>query len=221
MRRKLLAKRRTRDRMVFRDFTCSAIHRRPLGHWPFFVSFDGLRQGFRSVFGSTAVYRCIYSNEQKQSHASDLSDSANQGMAVGAKDGLYQCSRLETRTLLCPCLYPLHIQCTYECPPACPQILEEVHAHFLSQRRLCMNFSTCLSFGLSFSPLSAHLPFPMLVCAMHATAASPAPSPTAPAYSTWASTRVSPRSPPSAPSSRDGVARGGSSCRIGRRRLLH
>ena len=91
--------------MIFRDFTCSVIHRRPLGHWPFLLSFDGLRQGFRSVFGSTAVYRCIYSNEQKQSHASDLSDSANQGMAVGATDGLYQCPKLETRTLLCPCIH--------------------------------------------------------------------------------------------------------------------
>jgi hypothetical protein len=171
------------------------------------------------VFGSTAVYRCIYSNEQKQSHASDLSDSANQGMAVGAKDGLYQCPKLETRTLLCPCIHyisnahmSVHPQSTNTQKGARTLLVATPSMH---------RFFHVLSFEVSFSPLPAHLPSPMLVCAMHATAASPAPSPTAPAYSTWASTHVSPRSLPSAPSSRDGVARGGSSCRIGRRRLLH
>jgi hypothetical protein len=171
------------------------------------------------VFGSTAVYRCIYSNEQKQSHASDLSDSANQGMAVGAKDGSYQCPKPETRTLPCPRIHyisnahmSVHPQSTNTQKGARTLLVATPSMH---------RFFHVLSFEVSFSPLPAHLPSPMLVCAMHATAASPAPSPTAPAYSTWASTHVSPRSLPSAPSSRDGVARGGSSCRIGRRRLLH
>ena len=117
---------------------------------------------------------------------------------------------------LCSALYPIHIQCTYERPLACPQILEKMHAHCLSQRHLCTDSSTyCFIFHLY------HLISSPCYSVMHATAASPAPSPTAPVYSTWASTRVSPRSPPSAPSSQDDVERGGSSCRIGGRRLLH
>jgi hypothetical protein len=57
----VIGKRRTWDRMVFWDFTYLS---QTIWSLAIFVSFDGLRQGFRSVSGSTAVCRCIYSNEK-------------------------------------------------------------------------------------------------------------------------------------------------------------
>ena len=213
----VIGKRRTWDRMVFWDFTCSAIFRRPFGHWSFLFHLMDYDKDF-GVCPVRQPYADVYTVMKNQSHASDLSDSAKSRHGRRSQDDLCQCPKLETRTLLFPCIRYIS-NAHMSVRPNVHNTRKGAHS-LLSQRRLCNGFFHALSLNSPFHHFQL-ISFPMLVCAMHATAASPAPSPTAPAYSTWASMRVLPRSPPSAPSSRAGVARGGSSCRIGGRRLLH
>ena len=49
----VIGKRGAWDRVMFRDFTCSAIYRRPFGHWPFLFHLMDYDKDFGGVrFGS-------------------------------------------------------------------------------------------------------------------------------------------------------------------------
>jgi hypothetical protein len=155
MRRKLLAKGENSGRDGISGLYMQRYPPQTTWSLAIFVSFDGLRQGFRSVFGSTAVYRCIYSNEK--TIACERFRKSRNGRR--SQDGLYQRPKLETQTLLCPYIHYI-LRYTYECPPARPQILEKVARTLLVATPSMHGFFYALSFELSSSPLLAYLSSP-------------------------------------------------------------
>jgi hypothetical protein len=121
-----------------------------------FVSFDGLRQGFRSVFGSTAVYICIYSNG-KPIACERFERFRKSRNGRRSQNNFYRCPKLETRTLIFPCIHYISNAHMSVRPHVHKYSKRCTHTHFLVATPSMHGFFHALSFELSFSPLPAHL----------------------------------------------------------------
>jgi hypothetical protein len=147
--------------MVFWDFTCSAIFRRPFGHWPFLFHLMDYDKDF-GVCPVRQPYADVYTVMKKSIACERFERFRKSRHGRRSQDDLCQCPKLETRTLLFPCIRYIS-NAHMSVRPHVRNTRKGAHT-LLSQRRLCNGFFHALSFELSFSPFPAHLLLHASVC---------------------------------------------------------